>query len=263
MSFRISDVNIFWSTVGGLRLPTLRDAEGRCLKPITAYLDTMEEEFADSDPDSVKSTVEARAYALAWLAEFLFESQSCWEPSKITDNTLRQFRAWALRRVKKNSRSRESASQEETVNIKLRCVYHFLNWCKTNFLLPKNAIGHKGSQVLSSLPAIDETADPSKYLLDPINKYPLLYKNTGKKNTLPGTGQHWATEDEFVRLQDVFWTSDPPAAHRNTTMLSILHMCAFRIASANSLTCKQFSEEAFKRCEGRDYFEVRPARQKK
>lgn len=262
MSFAVSPVNVFWSKVGELRLATLRDAQGRCLQPITDYLDTMAEEFDDADPSSAKSTVEARTYALAWFAEFLFESGWYWLPEKLSDATLRKFRAWALKRVQRNPRSRDGASQEETVNIKLRRIYDFLNWCRRNFLLPKNSIGPVGCRVISTLPAIDETADPSKYLLDSDNKYPLLYKNTGKKNSMPGTGQHWATEEERDRVEDLFWTSIGSVADRNTMMLRILDMTAFRVASANSLTCSQFSKRALDSLNARDFFEVKPIRQK-
>ncbi|MDN5503353.1 MAG: hypothetical protein L0H10_05975 [Comamonas sp.] len=221
----------------------------------------MAEDYADSDEQAARSSIQARTYAVYELAQFLEAREIAL--TSVTGNVLRDFRKWALTRVKKNPRYRSDENRAKaTVNVKLIWAYFFLNWCQSHFHLPAKTIGPMNCKVKSTLPSIESERNPSKYILASKNKYPLLFTRTGKRGTAPGTGQHWATENEVEKLEDKFWESSVLVATRNTLMLRILDVLGWRISSANSIMCSQFSKEELERQIDRPKFVVTPPQQK-
>lgn len=256
-------VHLFWSKFDHLRLPTIRDACGRSMQPYTDYFDSFADEFADSTEQAARSTIEARTYALHALALFLCAGKRPLALGDISDGVLKKFKKWELNRVRSNAKSRGDLSQaKDTVNVKLRSIYQFINWSQKNYAVPSETIGPVDCKVISTIPLIEREPNISKHISSPECKFPLLYTSTGRRNTASGTGQHWATEDDIERLEDIFWDSATSVAVRNTTMLRILDVNGWRIGSANSLTCDQFSDEQFKRWDGHTNFGVIPPVQK-
>lgn len=254
-------IHLSWSQFKKLQLPSFRDADGRSMQPYTDYCDSMAEDYAESEEHAARSSIQARTYAIHELALFLKDQRLAL--TAVTSNVLRDFRAWALARVKKNPRYRGDENRAKgTVNVKLKWIYHFLNWCQSHFHLPVGTIGPLGCKVKSTLPSIETERNPSKYILASRQKYPLFYTRTGMRGSAPGAGQHWATEEDIEKLEDQFWESAVLVAMRNTLMLRILEVRGWRISSANSITCAQFSEEELERQSKRPKFTVTPPKQK-
>jgi integrase len=231
------------------------------MQPYTDYFDSMAEEYAESGEQAARSSIQARTYAIHDFALFL-EAREL-SLIKVTGDVLRDFRKWALARVKENPRYRGDENRAKaTVNIKLKWVYHLLNWCQANFHLPARTIGPTNCKVKSTLPSTEDERNPSKYILGSKQKYPLLYSRTGMRGSAPGTSQHWATEEDVEKIEDQFWEGAALVAMRNTLMLRILDVRGWRISSANSITCHQFSKEEFERQRNRNKFTVTPPRQK-
>ena len=231
------------------------------MQPYTDYFDSMAEDYAESEEQAARSSIQARTYSIHELALFLEEQKLAL--TTVTGKVLQAFKQWALARVKNNPRYRKDESRAKgTVNIKLKWVYHFLNWCQSHFYLPTGTIGRINCKVKSTLPAIETERNPSKYLLASKQKYPLLYTRSGTRNSAPGAGQYWATEEDVEKLEDQFWESTVLVAMRNTLMLRILDVRGWRISSANSITCDQFSKEELQRQSNHPKFTVTPPKQK-
>lgn len=264
MSHPPRTVSLFWSKDGHLRLATMRDASGRCLQPYTDFLDSAAEDYRDAEQQAARSAIDACTYAIFSLAIFLTNRPAPLRVSDIDDGMLREFRSFAFEAVKTNKKSRGFEPQmRNTVNIKLRWVYLFLNWCQKNNSSPLKTIGRTNCKVTSSLPSIDSEDNPSDFILSQKQKFPLLYERDGESNKNPGMGQHWATEEEIEKLEDIFWEHDVCIAVRNSLMLRILQIQGWRIGSANSLECEQFSPEAFERSANHTNFLIAPRHQKR
>lgn len=256
-----STIRLSWSQHGILRLPSIRGANGHSLQPYTDYYDSMLEDYEELEPDVARSSIEPRTYSIHEFAVFLEKQELSLE--NVTNKVLRAYKKWALARVQKNPRHRgDINSAKTTVNGKLKWIYHLLNWCQSQFLLPSGTIGPVRCKVKSTLPSIDLERNPSDYILAAKQKYPLYYTRTGARGSAPGTGQHWATEDDLEKLEQEFWKSADLVRKRNLLMLRILNIRAWRIGSANSITCSQFSAKALAAQEGRKAFTVVPPKQK-
>lgn len=257
----LTTVHLSWSPFQTLQLPSFRGTDGRSIQPYTDYCDSMAEDYADSEEQAARSSIQARTYAVHDLAQFLEEREVTLK--SVTGKVVRDFKKWALARVKKNPRYRGDENRAKaTVNVKLKWVYHFLNWCQSHFHLPAGTIGPTNCKVKSTLPSIESERNPSKHILASKQKYPLLYRRTGMRGSAPGTFQHWATEEDVEQLEDSFWQGSILVAMRNTLMLRILDVQGWRIGSANSITCAQFSKEELERQIKRPKFTVTPPRQK-
>lgn len=252
---------IFWVTRGDYEWPTFRDNSGATIEPFTSYLDylLLSLEQNHTPKKAANSTVEAATYALLELIRFLFKNNL--KISRFDDAMLTDLRQTIYKSVENNIISRGSpTAAKRTTNVKLRQVYHFLQWGQANRVLPHDSIGWSANcRVRSTLPESVTRGSPSD--LQSKRLYPLLFRSVGEKGGLRD-GQHWATDEEIAQMEEYFWrTNDYEVAVRNILFLRIEAHSAFRNESTNSLLIEQFSDAATKNRDS-DVYRISPPKQK-
>ncbi|MFL9914808.1 hypothetical protein PQR75_05295 [Paraburkholderia fungorum] len=253
------EVFLLWSTVDGLKYPTLRDREGRLLEPFTSYLHSVVAKTVNrARGATMVSEMEASTYALKGLAEFLIRKRR--RLPKISDELLLTFRKEAHEETMNSPQGRgRSQTAAMTVNTKLRKIYDFLNSCQANRMLPNGTIGPADCRVESTLPLREKTRGKKS---KDYKKYPLCFRRIGEssRNDL---SQYWATEQDIRELEQYFREqAGQQAAERNVLLLRIGEYEGWRVSSSVSITTDQFSDNAMKAQDGADAFQVCPPSQK-
>lgn len=235
---------LFWSSTNGINYPTFRDEAGAIVEPFTSYLDQLilSAENVALPQKARNSKLEAATYALLELARFLNRHQL--PLRRFNDSVFAALNKAMLQSVEKNPVSRGHPAQaKRTVNVKIKQVYHFLQWGQANHRLPQGTIGWgSNNRVRSSLPESVTRASRSDFSSERL--YPLLIKGAGSSGRTDRT-QHWATDTEIEALEEHFWRScSYLIAVRNILIVRIEQLTAFRNESANSLLVEQFSDKA-------------------
>lgn len=258
MSFKQKFVHIFRTNIGGRDSPTLRRADGSCIRYATDYLESLFEQYNSRLETTFNSAVWQPTYAISEFFSYLIENGIDFE--EICDKTIEDFRNFSFSAVGKKKSSRGFEHQRmATVNHKLRHIYNLLDWCQEFSLSSKNSIGWHECKVKSSLPNYrkEPNNENGKYF----NKYPKIFRNFGE-NSRESPNQYWATAKDIRDLEDYFWSSSPSVALRNTIMLRIMDIIGWRIGSANSILVTQFSEEAVAQRKNQSTYVVTPPIQK-
>jgi hypothetical protein len=256
-------VTLLWGVLApGQKVPVIYDHE---FKLIDAFVDygiavSARKAAARGSEQAYKSTIEAVAYALTDLAEFMQKKRVSWRD--FDDELLQEYRDSSLAETLKNARARDDLSARRTVNVRLRHIYQFFTWAQVDALLVDRLIGWRGCRVRSTLPSLRGAEGPRRIDAKDREKYPLCFRPVGEGSRT--AGQHYTTDEDIERLEAYFWdTEQLETGERNVLMLHLVQHVGWRRASLNGLKIDQFSDDAINNAEraGED-LRVVPARQK-
>lgn len=293
--FQAPEVTLLW--VGDSeseRVPVFRDQHLTLIEPLVDFCDFKLANYRryGMSPKGYDSFLQSLTYAMLSYAEFLAEQNIDWknEQSAFDLNILRKsvkkleeldkpvahwldannkllaaYTVWALKRVKENTRSRNSERKAmATTNIKLEWVYEFYCWAQMDAKYASNLMSWDDDtcNIRSSLPSYRKMPTPINSKVSA--KYPERFKHTGERSRTK-EGQHWATPDDIRLLERHFRKDcDPLLAERNILLLHLGEHVGWRCESANSLTTELFSTKAIDSQfrGGKDHFLVTPPKQK-
>lgn len=256
-------IRLIWFDVRpGVRIATFRDSKCALMMLPTDYCIDIERSQSEAlcTHAAIKSAIEAATYALLDLYRYLHEEKR--SLAQLNDSQLAKFRNWAFFRVRDQLRSRGTRSAQRTVNVKLRNVYQYIDWCQRGSHLPPNTIGPENCKIRSTLTEISKPG--TEFEATDRMKYPMLFRRTGER-TRTGIPQHWATNREIEAIERRFHEiADPDVASRNALILRIAQQMGWRRESILSLTVDLFDEKLFSEAEELDApgYDITPPTQK-
>jgi site-specific recombinase XerD len=212
-------------------------------------------------------TITDAAYSLRRFWEAI--STAGIQVAQCRDSDIQKYRDAELRSVMASSRSKQKERiAKNTVNIRIRLVYRFLNWLQANGRTPANSIGPHECRVISSLP----TEHPSEYGFQSKkrnsnqttrerSRYPLAYRQVGKKSKhatqfVPSEAVRYATISAMHETANSDYL-----AHRNALIIDIANTVGWRRESINSITLDQI-DAALGSLKHSDFASITPLKQK-
>lgn len=256
-------VTVTWGYLpGGYQSPVFFDRQLKIIEAFTRYclnLADLNLRFKERT-QAHKSTIEMVTGALKALSEYMRVNRLLW--NEINDKYLEDFREWELEQINNKASSKDTLTQKNTVNRKMRVIYNFYTWAQEDAFLIDDYIGWKvDSQIRSKLP---EYLHNSKTIIMGSHKksflYPKIFRRIGEGNR--GNKGYIATEHDLEMLTEYISNkNDEFSMVRNLLILDLADTVGWRKGSINSLLIEQFSDKVIDETD-EDFIYVKPIEQK-